>query len=50
VGLTVVQVGDAPSTKLERAPRPIGGEVATIDSDKDVVATFIHLAAGGLHG
>ena len=50
VGLTVVQVGEGSSTKLAAALRPIDGEVATIDSAHDVVATFIHLAAGGLHG
>ena len=50
MGLTVVQVGEASTTKLERALRPIEGEVATIDSAHDVVASFIHLAAGGLHG
>ena len=50
VGLTVVQVGDGSTTKLESALRPVDGEVATIDSAHDVVATFIHLAAGGLHG
>jgi hypothetical protein len=50
VGLTVVQVGAHSSTRLERALRPIDGEVVTIDSAHDVVASFIHLAAGGLHG
>ena len=50
VGLTVVQVGNGSTTKLATALRPIDGEVATIDNAHDVVATFIHLAAGGLHG
>jgi Ca-activated chloride channel homolog len=49
VGLTVVQVGKQSPKKLQSALRPIGGEVVSINSAKDVVATFIHLAAGGLH-
>ena len=50
VGLTVVQVSEQSPTNLERALRPIEGEVVTINSAHDVVASFIHLAAGGLHG
>jgi hypothetical protein len=50
VGLTVVQAGEGSTTKLAAALRPIEGEVVTIDSAHDVVASFIHLAAGGLHG
>ena len=50
VGLTVVQVGGGPTTRLAQALRPIAGEVVTIDSADAVVASFIHLAAGGLHG
>jgi len=50
VGLTVVQAGALSSTRLEKALGPIDGEVVTIDSAHDVVASFIHLAAGGLHG
>ena len=46
VGLTVVQVGKRSPKKLQAALRPVGGEVVTIDSADDVVATFIHLAAG----
>ena len=50
VGLTVVQVGGGSTTRLAHALRPIDGEVVTIDSADAVVASFIHLAAGGLHG
>jgi Mg-chelatase subunit ChlD len=49
VGLTVVQVGDRSPTRLANALRPVAGEVVTIDSADAVVASFIHLAAGGLH-
>ncbi len=49
VGLTVVEVGRRPTARLENALEPIGGEVATIVHADDIVASFIHLAAGGLH-
>gem|GEM_PF-1331726 len=49
VGLTVVKVGDDPAGSLERALAPVGGEIVEITDAEDVVATFIHLAAGGLH-
>jgi Ca-activated chloride channel homolog len=49
VGVTVVQVGDRSTTRLAHALEPIAGEVVTIDSADAVVASFIHLAAGGLH-
>jgi len=50
VGLTVVQVGESSTSRLEAELRPIEGQVVTIHSAHDVVASFIHLAAGGLHG
>jgi Mg-chelatase subunit ChlD len=50
VGMTVVQVGGGSIGPLAGALEPVGGEVVEINNAKDVVATFIHLTAGGLHG
>jgi hypothetical protein len=49
VGMTVVKVGKESTTTLEHGLRPVDGEVVTISSVHDILATFIHLAAGGLH-
>jgi Bacterial extracellular solute-binding protein/von Willebrand factor type A domain len=49
VGLTLVKVGGDSIGALERSLEPVGGEIVEIGSTQDVVATFIHLAAGGLH-
>jgi Mg-chelatase subunit ChlD len=50
VGLTVVKVGGGSIGPLAGSLEPAGGEVVEISNARDVVATFIHLAAGGLHG
>jgi Bacterial extracellular solute-binding protein/von Willebrand factor type A domain len=49
VGLTLVKVGGGSVGALERSLEPVGGEIVEIETTQDVVATFIHLAAGGLH-
>jgi hypothetical protein len=35
---------------LQQAIRPVGGAVDRVGSAEDVLSTFVHLAAGGLHG
>ncbi|HYJ69098.1 MAG TPA: substrate-binding domain-containing protein [Nocardioidaceae bacterium] len=49
VELTVVKVGRGPTQTLDRALRPVGGDVVTVGSAASVVAAFARLAVGDLH-
>jgi Ca-activated chloride channel homolog len=49
VELTVVKIGSGPAKTLDRALRPVGGDVVTVGSADDVVAAFVRLAIGDLH-
>jgi hypothetical protein len=51
VQLSVVAFGSAPEVgALEAALKPVDGYVASVDDPALVAATFVHVAAGGLHG
>jgi Ca-activated chloride channel homolog len=51
VQLSVVTFGDLPEAGLlEDAVKPVDGYVEPLKAGNEVAATFIHLAAGGLHG
>ena len=51
VQLSVVTFGDLPDAGLlEDLVKPVDGYVEPLKTGTEVAATFIHLAAGGLHG
>ena len=51
IQLAVVSFGtDTDAAALHKAVEPVHGYVAPVHNADDVAATFIHVAAGGLHG
>ena len=46
----MVAFGEKPDADAVRdALKPVGGAVERVGSAEDVLITFVHLAAGGLH-